>query len=520
MTAPSEQQKLFDLIVIGGGINGVAIARDAALRGLSVVLLEKEDFGSGASTKTSKLAHGGVRYLQQLRFGLVRESLRERALLLNNAPHLVRPLPFMLPVYTKDPHPLWQINLGLFLYDYMAGDHSLPKHHKLEAGEILKNFPALKQEGLKGGFSYCDAQMLDHRILIENMLSAEAAGARVDNYAEVIGLIQQEGKIQGVHIRRLLDETREDLFGRVVVNAAGAWASQIGKMESNAAAHCEVCPTKGVHILIPKIASGAALLLHAPQDKRVFFVLPWGESSLVGTTDTFYDSDPDDVQPLPDDRHYLLEALQFYFPSLAITEASIQASFAGLRPLPAGQKKVAPSDIVREHAVHVSEGGLISVLGGKYTTYRAMAEEVVNTVADRLGKSKAPCTTAKLPLPGACGALSELPQKLRRAGLEEPLVEHLAKNYGMISLKILDIIKADPSEARRICLLHPHIFAELTHAITVEHAKTLEDWFYRRTSIAYTACGGHRCAEAVAAHFAKLQDRRRGTEGTAPQKKD
>lgn len=480
-TLPPINQESYDLVVIGGGINGAAIARDAALRKLKVVLLEKNDFAAGASSKTSKLAHGGVRYLEQLHFGLVKESLTERGLLLINAPHLVKPLPFIMPVYASDPHSLWKVHFGLYLYDFLAYSNGLPRHRKLSAKEVLSEIEGLKGDELHGGCSYYDAQMQDTRIVIENILSAEQAGAEVHNHTEVTGLIREDGKVRGVSF---IDKQtgKQRLFrSEVVVNATGAWSDRIGEMEPDAF-HCRSAPSKGVHLILPKMISDKALLLHAPQDGRVFFVLPWGENSLVGTTDTFYEGDPDKLSISVEDKTYLLDALNSYFPERQLTEASIISSFVGLRPLVASDKKSA-SDVTREHVIQTSEGGLITLLGGKFTTHRLVAEEVVDRVVDRMPKNKKflPCSTRITPLPGALGPypLSEVRNILQGAGIEPRLVDHLVNTYGTTSLKILEIIRRDPSGSTLISKNHPHVFAEVTYGIENEHVKSLGDWLLR-----------------------------------------
>jgi glycerol-3-phosphate dehydrogenase len=487
--------EMFDLIVIGGGINGAAIARDAALRKLKVVLLEKEDFGSGASSKTSKLAHGGIRYLEQFHFGLVKESLRERSLLLKNAPHLVKPLPFLLPVYSQDPHSLWKIDLGLYLYDYLCGRSDLPKHRKLDPEGILGLIPGLKKIGLKGGCAYYDAQMLDYRLLIETVLSAENSGAIVYNYTEVIDLIKEEGQIKGV-----VSRGKGKFFGKAIVNATGAWSENIGKMEPDAV-HCSPAPTKGVHLLIPKMID-MALLLHAPRDGRIFFVLPWEQYNLIGTTDTFYDGNPDDLTVNAEDRSYLLEAFNAYFPGSQLTDSSIVSSFAGLRPLAATDRKKKASDMDREHVIQISDGGLITVLGGKFTTHRLIAEQVVDVVARRLGVSSS-CTTKETPLPGAAGqySLKEVEERLKGAGLPADLTDHLLKTYGTTSLKILEIMQSSPEESEAICRGCPHVWAEITYGVEFEHVKTPSDWLLRRASM---LSASKECVERVSNYIIKF----------------
>lgn len=490
-TSQNPRQNLFDLVVIGGGINGAAIARDAALRNLKVVLLEKNDFGSGASSKTSKLAHGGVRYLEQFQFGLVRESLKERSLLLKNAPHLVKPLPFLMPVYAGDPHSLWKINLGLYFYDFLAGDSRLPSHKKLTAENVLGVVPGLKSVSLKGGCSYYDAQMLDNRIVIENILGAENAGALVRNHIEVTGLINEEGRIRGVTYADALTGEKGEYRGKVVINATGAWSGAIGNMEPDAV-HSLPRPTKGVHLVVQNIIPETALLLRAPQDGRVFFILPWGDYSIVGTTDTFYGGNPDRISVDNEDRTYLLDALNAFFPVKNFTESSIISSFVGLRPLVAHDDPGAPSEITREHVIQVSKGGLVTVLGGKFTTHRLVAEEVIDTVLSHDlfaggfdAEAILKCSTAETPLPGASGLYSipDVRKILENSGLSKSLASHLLGIYGTKSLNILEIIKKNQGERELIAKGHPHILAEITYGVQHEHIQTLEDWLRRSVSV-------------------------------------
>lgn len=505
----SMKSKSFDLVVIGGGINGAAAARDAALRGLKVLLLEKSDFGAGASTKTSKLAHGGLRYLEQWEFTLVKESLDERNLLLHNAPHLVHPIPFIMPVYATSPRPLWQVNIGLSLYDFFSRKSGMPKHRMLTSSEVADNFPEIERSDLTGGCFFYDAWMLDNRLVIENVLSAEQAGALVFNYAQVTGLSISQGRIDRVDVIDLITGKENSIACKAVINATGAWSDHIAALEHSK--HCDnyVKPTKGIHMIIPQVARDQALLLRTPQDGRVFFVIPWGSYSLLGTTDTFYDGDPDGVKVEKNDIDYLSAAFKSYFPNMAINDSSIVATFAGLRPLAAQRNHAfSPSGASRSHAIEVSDRGLISVLGGKFTTHRRVAEDAVDRSIALIGAAGQfrPCSTHKTPLPGASdsSSLEHIAHELSEEGLDRFQVEHLLSNYGRLSLRILEIIRSDSSERRQICPEHPHVFAEITYAIQNEHARKLEDWFCRRTSIAYTSCRGDKCLGTVASKFASL----------------
>lgn len=498
---------VFDLVIIGGGINGAAIARDASLRGLSVCLLEKGDFGSGASSKTSKMAHGGLRYLEHFHLSLVRESLKERGLLFKNAPHLARPLPFLIPIYENSPHYTLTVRLGLFLYDLMGGSKTVPRHSKVGREGVLKLFPGLAAQGLKGGCLYYDGQMSDTRLLIENVLSAERAGASIHNYTYAGRFLVQNGTVRGVSCVDSITGNVFEVHGRVIVDATGAWSGRIGGAGRPDEAKY-LAPTKGVHLVVPQVNGGTALLLNAPQDGRVFFVLPWGNESLIGTTDTFYSGDPDDVRVTREDIRYLLDAYNAFFPENKIDEGTVLSSFAGLRPLSAaGKKGVQPSEIGRESMIRTTAEGVITVSGGKYTTHRLVAEKVVDTAVSLLdSKQYSPCSTENLPLPGAIGALSaeEMRGRLSRMGLSAPVVDHLLSTYGTRSLDVVSSLEKDPSGAKALCPFHPHIAAEIDYAVRNEHVCKLSDWFFRRTAIGYGRCGGRHCKEAVAERIGAL----------------
>ena len=331
----------YDVAVIGGGINGVAVARDAALRGLSVVLLEKEDFASGASSTNSKLVHGGLRYLAHFELRQVRESMRERDLLLKNAPELVWARPFALPVYEGIARPYWMVKLGLIVYDWLDRVKPLPGHSNLSRDQLLAHFPGLRSDGLQGGCLYYDAQMKDARVVIETMLDAGSLGAHCWNYVRVSGVQNQE--IAYVSGRRGWSGV---LKAKAIVNATGAWANQLFTMNHDDSA--TIRPSKGVHLVIPQVhAKGVFLVLSAPQDGRLFFVIPWESYSLIGTTDTFYEGDPDRVKVDSEDIDYLRRAYEAYFDK----PCSVISSFVGLRPLPSTLRKN-PSNVSRRDFIH------------------------------------------------------------------------------------------------------------------------------------------------------------------------
>jgi len=503
-------EKNYDLVVIGGGINGTSIARDAALRGLKVLLLEKDDYASGASSKTSKLIHGGLRYLEQGALTLVKESIRERNLLLKNAPHLVKPLEFLFPVYKGDKRPLWMVQLGLCLYDFLDSSSPLASHRKMSQREIHDQFPFLKTNSLRGGFLYYDAQMQDHRLVIENVLSAREHGAHLLNYTEVTGLLKEKGKIYGVCYKSSRRGLKGEVSANIIVSACGAWSNEILALDIPDATPI-VRPTKGVHLVIPKLKTQTALILSTRQDGRIFFLMPWGDYSLLGTTDTDYQGDPNVVTVEDNDVNYLLTAINQYLSSNKFTKDNVIASFAGLRPLRAS-KQAKSHHIGREHLLKTTTSGIIYVVGGKYTTARKVAEETVDIVISRLKKSTTPCMTHKIPLYGGLEhALSHASNKeisalAEKSNITPGQLQRLFQTYGSAYPKVLDLIANTDQGNKNLCPHHPHMIAELIYAITEEQTLTLEDWFLRRTWLGYSRRCSLQCVQNIANHFAKILD--------------
>ncbi len=501
---PSWHSREYDLIIIGGGINGVAIARDAALRGLTVLLLEKSDFGSGASSKTSKLAHGGLRYLEQFNFSLVYEALHERERLIQNAPHLVKPLPFIFPLYATDSRSALKIRLGIWMYNQLSGGKKYEKKSYLSKEEVLQFVPQIKAEGLKGAGYYYDAQMQDSRLVIENMLSAEKSGAILHNHMEVTGLIKESGKVRGIKFKDLEQGTEGKIRAQVVVHTTGAWSNKI-LFEDDRRPRFTVQPSKGIHIVVSDIGLKHALILSDPQHSiRVFFVIPWFGKTLIGTTDTEYTGDPDTVHVDQADVDCLLKAFNTYFPGHPLSSGNIISTFAGLRPLYQHGRKQA-SAASREHEIYTSDSGLITLLGGKFTTYRKIAEEVVNQVVKQwTGKKKFKRSmTAILPLYGGHPSLQDRPLHewnsiLLRYELNQLQIQHLVRGYGSACFSVLDTLAETPQGNQPLCHLHPHLVGELIYSAKVEKTKHLKDWFYRRTTIAWSECGGRQCAEKSA----------------------
>ncbi len=384
----------FDLLVIGGGIHGAGVARDAAMRGLKVALVEKGDFASGTSSKSSKLIHGGLRYLEHFEFGLVRESCRERGILLRIAPHLVKPLPFLIPIYAGDPRPPWMVRIGLTMYGAMGGARSAGQNRVLSAAEAVQLEPVLQADSLRGAAQYWDCQENDARFCLANIVDAAEHGAACTNYVEATGFVSRSGQLVSARVRDVIANASFEIRAKSFVNAGGPWVERIAGTDPTAPG-IPLRPTKGIHIVTRRLTQSHALLLQTRRDRRVFFVLPYGANhSLVGTTDTDFPGDADRVEAKCRDIEYLLESVNDALPSLKLTEPDVLSTFAGLRPL-LKQEGRAPSDVTRRHNLSVSPGGLISIIGGKYTTYRAVAEEVVNLVSQRVSGRHAPCRTAE-----------------------------------------------------------------------------------------------------------------------------
>ena len=375
---------IVDLLVIGGGIHGACVARDAALRGLSVTLVEKDDLASGTSSRSSKLIHGGLRYLETGQFGLVHEALREREILLRTAPTLVRPLDFVLPFYEGDERPPWMLQTGLTLYDVLAGrGHASHVVHERDA--LLAAFPAVPRDGLKGGAWFADAQIDDALLVVANAMDAVQSGATIRTDTEVTAL--SEGRAQL--------STGDTIEARVIVNAAGPWVDLVRSLGAGTPSP-SLRLTRGTHVVVPSLTRDFALLLFAQEDGRVFFVLPWGTCSLVGTTDTDDDADPDRVAPAADDVRYLWSEIARRWPHLDPAASTLRV-FAGVRPL-ARSDRDRPWHNSREARLLV-EGGMISLVGGKYTTARRLAERAVDLVVRKLDRRVGHCVTATSVLP-------------------------------------------------------------------------------------------------------------------------
>ncbi|HET6251413.1 MAG TPA: glycerol-3-phosphate dehydrogenase/oxidase [Tepidisphaeraceae bacterium] len=388
----------FDLLIIGGGIFGAGVARDAALRGLSVALVEQNDFASGTSSQSSKLIHGGFRYLEQYDFALVAESCRERRILREIAPHRVKPLPLLLPVYKNDARPLWKLRLGMTLYDLLAMYRNVAAHRTLSAGDALALEPTLRPDNLQGAILYYDCQEDDARFCIDNILHAVELGATCANYCEVIGFNQNDGTLTSAVVRDHLGKRSFEIKARAFVNAAGPWVRKTALAAGHGFKLPRLSPTKGVHLLLPQLTQSHGIFFQGSRDSRMMFALPWNDCTLIGTTDTDFRGDPGDVHPNRQDVEYLLAESNALFPGRHLTPGDVVTSFAGVRPL-LGSRTNEPSSRSRSHEISRTCENMLSLAGGKYTTYRLIAQRTVDAIFQILDLKPRLCTTGKCPMP-------------------------------------------------------------------------------------------------------------------------
>ena len=506
----SLRERSFDLLVIGGGITGAGIARDAAARGLSVALIEKSDFASGTSSKSSKLIHGGLRYLEYAQFRLVFEGTNERALLMRVAPHLVRPLPFLVPSYRRDRPGLFLLDIGLWLYDGLS-KFSSPKLHKtLNRETLLKEEPGLISEGLRGGIVYYDCMTDDARMTIENAIDADALGGSVINYVRATQLRKDGERVTGAMAVDQLtpNATPFEIKARVTVNATGPWCDDIRHMAGETSI---LGTSKGVHLVIDSARLPVRHAVVMKEKKRVVFLIPWGDRTVIGTTDTFYDDKPEVVATDRADAEYLLELANRYYPDAKLTLDDILATWAGLRPLIKPTDVVgSASDVSREHQIY-NHPGMITIAGGKLTTYRRMAAEVVDLCGEQIGVLPA-CVTDKRPLPGAQGlaggGLQQLVEQLQiEAQLPEATVKYLVDLYGTRAQRFITLIASDPSLRAPLDPEVPAIFAQVALAIDEESAATVEDVLGRRVPLILRA---RDQGLAIAPQVARYMQRRLG----------
>lgn len=475
----------FDLVIVGGGITGAGVALDASLRGLRVALLEKGDFASGTSSVSSKLIHGGLRYLEHGAFGLVYEALHERRLLLQNAPHLVRPQRFVIPYCPASRVPTWRWRLGLAVYDTLAGSSNIRRSRPLSASQMRAQFPALRAGGVQGGAEYYDAQMDDARLCLEVVLSAARQGACVANYVEATGFEFANGFIQAVRARDRVSGKELLVRGRQFLNATGPWVDAILRLAGDNLG-ARLRPTKGVHLVLPGQGLAAAFLLLHPADGRVFFVVPWLRKTLVGTTDTPFDDSPDLAVVTSLDVQYLLEGYNHYF-SPPATPKQVCGQFVGVRPLLRGRAED-PSALSREFRLLNSASGLLSAAGGKYTTFRHMAEVITDEICRRLKLNRS-CRTRDFPLFGTPAvrwdvfAGEETKRLSERYGLSEAAARHLVDRYGSKAAQVAEYVSSMPDGSKPVVLGEPDLCGEFRYQREHELAIYPQDFLLRRTRL-------------------------------------
>ena len=521
----------FDVLVIGGGITGAAAARDAASRGLRTALVEARDFAEGTSSRSSRLVHGGLRYLEQFELDLVFEASRERRILLRIAPHMVRPLEFLFPLYEHGRVGRMTMTAGMWLYDALSLFRNIERHQMLNEKEVRWQEPMLAAEGLLGGARYFDAQVDDARLVLATVVSAARQGAAVASRVEATGLLIEGGRVRGARVREVSSagppprspapgrsgdrgpSGRPDLSGaagpsedagfevspawdlraQVVVNATGPWSDET-------AARCGASrapllrPTRGTHIHVrrERIGHQRALIFESQQDGRVMFVLPWGDLTLIGTTDEDYDGPPEEVRPTGADVRYLLHSANRLFPEARLTGCDVLSAWAGLRPLVAGEPGGEEEEVSREHLILEEVPGFLTIAGGKLTSHRAMAEEVIDRAAELLqavGVEGVPeSRTAERPLPGGdFDSLDELvscvAERAAAAGIDPVASPRLAEAYGTEADEVLALAADRPELARPLVADRPALAAQVVHAVQSEMALHVEDVVFRRTHL-------------------------------------
>jgi glycerol-3-phosphate dehydrogenase len=492
-------KETFDLVVIGGGVVGAGTALDAATRGLRVALVEARDLASGTSSRSSKLFHGGLRYLEQLEFGLVREALRERELMLTTiAPHLVKPVPFLYPLT----HRVWErpyTAAGLFMYDTMGGARSVPGQKHLTRAGALRMVPALKRDALIGGIRYYDAQADDARHTMTVARTAAHYGAVVRTSTQVVGFLREADRISGVRVRDVEDGRETEIQAGAVINCTGVWTDEMQRL-SGGRGRFRVRASKGVHIVVPRdrIISESGMILRT--QKSVLFVIPWRNHWIIGTTDTDWNLDLAHPAATKHDIDYLLEHVNSVL-ATPLTHDDIEGVYAGLRPLLAGESEES-SKLSREHAVARIAPGLVAIAGGKYTTYRVMAADAVDAAAVDLPGRPQPSITDKVPLLGADGyhaLVNQADHLAAQHGLHPYRVRHLLDRYGSLVHEVLALADDRPELLRPLESAPDYLGVEVVYAASHEGALHLEDVLARRTriSIEYPHRGVD-CAEQVA----------------------
>jgi glycerol-3-phosphate dehydrogenase len=494
----------FDVIVIGAGINGTGIARDAAMRGLRVLVLEKGDFGEGTTAWSTRLIHGGLRYLEYYEVPLVRESLRERERLLRNAPHLVKPLQFIVPIYRTNKRGTWLIRLGMIGYDLLSFDRSVPGHQMLGVDDTIERVPGINREGLVGATTYYDGQvMFPERISVENALSARDYGACVLTYTRVDEIITTDQRAEGVRFTDLLDpdQTSYTVSAPLTINVSGPWVDRLtGKVSGKQL----IGGTKGSHIIVDSFpgAPTGAIYVENEADGRPYFIVPWNGLYLIGTTDFRYTGDLDRVIADDDEIDYLIADTNRVIPGAGLTREHVRYTYSGVRPLPYVEEG-AESGITRQHIVHdhaPETAGLISIVGGKLTTYRSLAEHATDLAMRKLGKQDPGSKTGSIPFPGASTEdFQRFVAEFRVwSDLSPSTAERLLSIYGTQCRQLVERSRREPRLLEPIPGAPNTIQGEVPFAFDFEAAQTLTDVLMRRTILGLNADNAVPAVETVA----------------------
>ena len=498
------RRETFDLAVVGGGITGAWVARDAALRGLSVALVERGDFASGTSSRSSRLVHGGLRYLRHAHISLVREGLRERGRLLRLAPHLVRPIPFTLPVFKGGRDNPLLLRIGLTGYDVLAGRLGMGRHRALSREQLIEDEPALRRDGLRSGFRYFDAITNDARLTLTLALSATDHGAAVANYVEAVSLEMTGGRTSGLNCRDIVSGDELTVRARSVIGAAGPWTDEWrGRFGEGSVLR----PTKGVHVVLPRERLHTDSVVAFYWQDRPLFVVPAGRYSYVGTTDTDWSGDPAGVEADAADVSLVLDAINANF-NVDVTPADVTATWAGVRPLIADEGSPSPSAVSRDYEVLEGPPGAYAIVGGKLTNARAMAESAVDRVVEAeagvLSRSPAGCRTSRAPLPGATARFDRYRAQavaalVRGWDISNEAAGHLVDTHGTDHVRVLAQARNDPELLEPVVPGSHVLLAEAAFAAEAEMVVSLEDFMRRRSDLMlFSPEAGCAAAERIA----------------------
>lgn len=488
----------YDLAIVGGGINGLAVARDAAVRGLSVILIERDDLGAETSEWSSRMIHGGLRYLESFDVKLVRESLREREILFRTASHLVTPMQIMIPVFTKAKRGPLMIRAGMVAYDVLSYDKSVSRHRFLSKKDVRQELPGLRSSDLLAGAVYTDGQVpLSERLCVELAVDAARHGATIVTKSPVVSLVKEGARVSGVRVQT--DRGEEEVRAHVTVNAAGPWVDRIlsglGSSDERL-----IGGTKGSHIVIDRFPGAPDMAVHFETESgKPLLIIPWLGRLLVGSTDELFEGDADEVRISPEELSLLVGQVNRLFPDASVTEDDVLFAYSGVRPLPYTTGKSAMA-ITRRHHVHdhgAEAKNLLSIVGGKLTTNRSLAEEVVDAVVKLLDEDVPRSSTARLPFPGWSTVQGRLARResLVSLGVDAHAAERLTRQYGALADGIAAVVVADPGTARRLVAESPVIAAEVLYAVDCEWAKSLVDILFRRTVVGFDP-GLQQLAEA------------------------